>query len=160
MFLIKIQKLLVLAVIIILIFLTGATTMTCEKSDEALVKDLVYRSAEAGNNNEYQAMYEMKSPNYRGIVSYEEYTEHMERMVAMLLAVLGTTTVAEVIDLEVRIEKSWAFATYGIVMEGGAMIPPSAENIYRKVEGKWYDVAETLADPGYNEEDLPPDYNN
>ncbi len=155
------RKLLVLVFVIVLIFLTGASTATCTlKSDEALVKDLVYRSAEAGNNREYQAMYEMKSPNYREIVSYEQYEEHMERIVAMLLAALGTTTVVELIDLEVRIEESWAFATYGIVMEGGAVIPPSAENIYRKVEGKWYDVAETLVDPGYNEEDLPPGYYN
>jgi hypothetical protein len=155
------RKLLVLVVVIVLIFLTGASTATCTlKSDEALVKDLVYRSAEAGNNNDYRAIYEMKSPNYKEIVSYEEFEEHMERVLEVVLAALGTTTVVELIDLKVRIEGSWAFATYGIVMEGGAVIPPSAENIYRKVEGKWYDVAETLVDPGYNEEDLPPGYNN
>ena len=52
-------------------------------------------------------------------------------MVAMLLVALGTTTVVEVIDLVVRIEKSWAFATYGIAMNGETMTPPlSAENIY------------------------------
>ncbi|MBA7476775.1 hypothetical protein ES707_12170 [subsurface metagenome] len=33
------------------------------------------------------------------------------------------------------------------------------DDIYRKVEGKWYDVTEDkLSDPGYNEEDLPPGY--
>lgn len=145
--------------VIVLISLTGATSETCTlKSDEALVKDLVYRSAEAGNNNDYRAIYEMKSPNYREIVSYEEFEEHMERVLEVILAALGTTTVVEVIDLEVRIEDSWAFATYGIVMEGGEVIRPSVENIYRKVEGKWYDVAEVWFDPGYNEEDLPPGY--
>ena len=74
----------------------------------------------------------------------------MNRMVAMLLVALGTTTVVEVIDLVVRIEKSWAFATYGIAMKGETMTPPYRQKI----------STETLVDSGYNEEDLLPNYNN
>ena len=65
------QQLLVLVFVIILILLIGAIIIICRKSDEALVKDLVYRSTEAGNDNGYQAIYAMKCPNYRRIVAYE-----------------------------------------------------------------------------------------
>jgi hypothetical protein len=151
------RKLLVLVSIIVLIALIGATTVACKKSDEALVKDLIYRSTEAWNNKDYRAIYETMSPNYRDTASYEEFEEYIQGVAELLLVTLGTTNY-EISGIEVRIEDSWAFASYSIVVEGG-VIPPMGDDIYRKVEGKWYDVTEDkLSDPGYNEEDLPPGY--
>lgn len=151
------RKLLVLVSIIFLIALISGTTVACEKSDEALVKDLIYRSTEAWNNKDYQSIYETMSPNYRETASYEEFEEYIQGVAELLLVILGTTNY-EISSIEVRIEDSWAFASYGIVVEGGE-IPPMGDDIYRKVEGKWYDVTEDkLSDPGYNEEDLPPGY--
>ncbi len=46
------RKLLVLVSIIVLIALIDATTVACKKSDEALVKDVIYRSTEAWNNKD------------------------------------------------------------------------------------------------------------
>jgi len=150
-------KLLVLVSIIVLIALSGATTVACKKSDEALVKDLIYRSTEAWNNKDYQAIYETMSPNYRETASYEEFEEYMQGVAELLLVILGITN-SEISRIDVRIEYSWAVASYGIVVEGEE-IPPMGDDIYRKVEGKWYDVTEDkLLDPGYNEEDLPPGY--
>ena len=151
------RKLLVLVSIVVLIALIGATTVACKKSDEALVKDLIYRSTEAWNNKDYRAIYETMSPNYRDTTSYEEFEEYIQGVAELLLVTLGTTNY-EISGIEVRIEDSWAFASYSIVVEG-EVIPPMGDDIYRKVEGKWYDVTEDkLSDPGYNEEDLPPGY--
>ncbi len=158
------RKLLVLGSVIVLIALIGATTAGCTKGDEALVEDLIYRYTEAWNNNDYQAMYEMMSPNYRETASYEEFEEYIEAVAGLLLTTRGTTNY-EVSDIEVRVEDGWAFASYQTVAEGGGtmliivggkQIPRPTEDIYRKVEGKWYDVAESSFDPGLNEEDLPP----
>jgi len=151
------RKLLILLSIIVLIALTGMTTVACKKSDEELVKDLVYRSTEAWNNKDYRGMYEMMSPNYRKQASYEEFKEYMQGIAGLLLIALGTTKF-EVSNVEVKIANSWAFASYRIVVEE-EVIDSAEDDIYRKVEGKWYDVAEDkLTDPGYNEEDLPPGY--
>ena len=151
------RKLLVLVSIVVLIALIGATTVACKKSDEALVKDLIYRSTEAWNNKDYRAIYETMSPNYRDTTYYEEFEEYIQGVAELLLVTLGTTKY-EISGIEVRIEDSWAFASYSIVVEG-EVIPPMGDDICRKVEGKWYDVTEDkLSDPGYNEEDLPPDY--
>jgi len=151
------RTLLVLVSIIVLIAFSGATAVACKKSDEALVKDLIYRSTEAWNSKDYQAIYETMSPNYRETASYEEFEEYIQGVAELLLVILGITNY-EISSIEVRIEDSWAFASYGIVVEGEE-IPPMGDDIYRKVEGKWYDVTEDkLLDPGYNEEDLPPGY--
>ena len=153
------RKILVLASVLVLIALIGATAAACKKSDEALVEDLINRSTEAWNNDDYEAIYEMTSPNYRETVSYNEFEEFLAGVASLYLMAFGTTNL-EVNDIEVRIEDSWAFASYGIVI-GEEVIPmlPGEEDIFRKVAGKWYDVAEDpLLDPGYNEEDLPPGY--
>ncbi|MBA7476774.1 hypothetical protein ES707_12169 [subsurface metagenome] len=117
------RTLLVLVSIIVLIAFSGATTVACKKSDEALVKDLIYRSTEAWNSKDYQAIYETMSPNYRETASYEEFEEYIQGVAELLLVILGTTNY-EVSDIEVRIEDSWAFASYGIVVEGEE-IPPN-----------------------------------
>lgn len=153
------RKLLVLIFIIVLIALIGATTVSCKKSDEALVKDLIYRGIEAWNNEDYQAIYQTMSPNYRATASYEEFREYMQGVIVPMMAMLGMTFY-EISDIEVRIEDSWAFVSYSIVVEGEVIdLGGVGDDIYRKVAGKWYDVSEDmLLDAGYNEEDLPPGY--
>ncbi len=151
------RTLLVLVSIIVLIAFSGATAVACKKSDEALVIDLIHHSTEAWNNKDYQAIYETMSPNYRETASYEEFEEYIQGVAELLLVILGITNY-EIGSIEVRIEDSWAFASYGIVVEGEE-IDLMGDDIFRKVEGKWYDVTEDkLLDPGYNEEDLPPGY--
>jgi hypothetical protein len=78
------RKLLVLVSIIVLIALIGATTVACKKSDEALVKDLIYRGIEAWNSKDYQAIYQTMSPNYRATASYEEFREYMPDFVLLV----------------------------------------------------------------------------
>ncbi len=154
----KMRKFLALVSVIVLIALIAVATAGCTGSDEALVEDLIYRETEAWNNDDHEAMYEMMSPNYRETASYNAFKEFADTKHALKEMAFGTAKY-EIDDVQIRIEDSWAFASYVVVIDGEEVIDLGGVDIYRKTNGKWYNVAEDSSlDPGYNEEDLPPDF--
>ena len=126
--------------------------------DEREVTDLVKQQEMAFNDEDWYTSYQMMSPNYRATCSYEEYEEFSQEARAMWLALFGPGNV-ELIDISVRVEGEWAYATYKAVLEGEVLwaLTSTTPDIYRKVDGRWYDVAEEPMEPGYNVADLPPE---
>ncbi len=124
-------------------------------SDEQQIKKSIQKSVKAWNEKDYRTEYERMTPNARKKVSYEEFKDYAQASNALLLLLLGPGKV-ETSDINVRVEEEWAYASYKIKKEG-EIIDSIDEYIFRKVKGKWYDVAESPMEPGYNREDLPPD---
>ena len=124
--------------------------------DERQVTDLVKQQEMAFNDEDWYTSYQMMSPNYRATCSYEEYEEFCQEAWAMWLALFGPGNV-EATDISVHVDGEWAYATYKLVQDGDVLGELTSTNpdIYLKVGGRWYDVAEDPMEPGYNVDDVP-----
>ena len=129
------------------------------QSDEKQVETIIINGGELLNEKDYQALYETMNTNYLLNASYRRFQDYVQENITAVLVLVGPGK-WEVTDLRVRIEGDWAFANYKMRKAGEVIISvpddTETEDIYRKLDGKWYDVAEDPSDPGYNFEDLPP----
>lgn len=124
-------------------------------SDEQQIKNLLQRSMKAWNEKNYRALYEMQTPNVRERVSYEGFKNYTRGASGLIHLFFGKGK-TEISDIEVRVRGGWGYASYKI-RKDGEVIDSVDEDIFRKVKGKWYDVADNPMVPGYNKEDLPPE---
>ena len=124
--------------------------------DERQLTDLVKQVEGAFNDEDWYTLYQTMSPNYKATCSYEEYDEFSQGARAMWLALFGPGNI-ELIDISVRVEGEWAYVIYKMVRDGEVLVELTSINpdIYRKVGGRWYDVAEDPMEPGYNVDDVP-----
>lgn len=150
----------ILCVLVLVVLLAGAA---CTKSDTSQsgttqtdttqVADLIKRATTLFNERDYQGMYNTYSPKYRQVASYSDFEQYARSAVELWLAMGGGR--ASVSNISVRIEGDWAYASYTL-LRSGEVVDRVTDDMYRKVSGKWYDVAEDWTQPGYNSEDLPP----
>ena len=151
------KKLVILLIpLLILALVMGAVACGGGAGDEQQVIDLMKQSVRSFNDEDWYAMYQTMSPNYRATCSYEEYEEFCQEAWAMWLALFGPGNV-EATDISVHVDGEWAYATYKLVQDGDVLGELTSTNpdIYRKVDGRWYDVAEDPVEPGYNVDDVP-----
>ena len=130
--------------------------VSCTKSsDEQKIKNLLQRSTEALNEKDYRTLYEMQTPNSKRRVSYEDYRDYIQGGLGLILLFIGEGEI-EISNIEVRVNGQWGYASYKFGRDG-EVIDSVDEDIFRKVGGKWYDVADYPIEPGYNRDDLPPE---
>ena len=144
-----------LSTLMILVLISGMVGCGVS-SDEAQIIDLMKQQETAFNNKDWQTYYDTMSPNYKRTCTYNEYREFNEEAWEQLLPMLGTGQM-KITDIDVRVEEEWAYATLKMLWNGEEIFAytSSYPDIYRKVNGVWYDVTEELIDPGYNTDDLP-----
>lgn len=142
-------------ILVVLIVLLLASVAGCgggAKSDEAQVESLLKWECSAFNQKDWPAMYAMMSPNYRQTASYEEFEDFAGTTADLWFSMGGDKL--HLTSISVRIEGEWAYASYKL-MQDGEVVDWITDDIFRKVGGKWFDVAEAPIEPGYNYEDLP-----
>ena len=126
-------------------------------ADKYQVEGLVKQSLQYIVTADFRGLYESMSPNYRSNATYENFA---------FFFMAGTGRVFrdsaaedwEITDISVRLDGDWAFASYTLREDGSVRLRTGSiglEDLYRKIDGEWYDVAEDPRDPGYNDEDLP-----
>ena len=127
-----------------------------EGGDEQEVVNVIKRQVRAFNDKDWYTAYETMSPNYRATFPYEDFTEYSEAAWALWLVAFGPGKL-EVTDISVRVEGEWAYATLKLLWNGDVVhtYTSASPDIYRKVNDRWYDVAEDPMEPGYNVDDVP-----
>ncbi len=109
-----------------------------EKGDEGHVKELIQKQNELlFTEANWEAIYMTYSPAYRDVHPYAEFVEGGKTALAMVRATYGTGDV-EFTDIKVRVEGNKAYASYKIEI-GGKIVTTTEDDIYVKVDGKWYD---------------------
>ena len=128
----------------------------CTKpSDEKQIKNLLQRSTEAFNEKDYRTLYGMQTPNFKKEVSFDYYRDYFQGAFGLTFLLFGEGKI-KISNIEVRVKGQWGYANYKFGKKD-EIIDLIDDDIFRKVEGKWYDVVEHPIIPGYNKDDLPPE---
>lgn len=109
-------------------------------ANERQVKELVIRFVQAWNNEDWQALYEMHSPDYRETWSYPVFRQGMGVSKEWAVALDGTHRMVLYEDsIKIEIEGEWAFVTYR-VRQGDEEVDHGwlGVEVCQKVGGRWY----------------------
>jgi hypothetical protein len=126
-------------------------------SDEQQVIDVIKRQEEAFNNKDWRTSYQTMSPNYRKTCPYDEYVQFMDQVWSWWQQYYGPGRLKTNVK-NVRVEGQFAYVIVEIAKDSQILVPanPTDPDTYRKVDGKWFDIADEPGDPGYNADDLAP----
>jgi len=136
--------------------LTTANAELQEEIDALVILRLIDLEIAALNELDLETIYNQKTPGYRSRVTLEEYQTFMETAYAQFIPLVGIMEIS-VIDLDIRVEGEWAYMTGKLALNGNVLLEYTDESpdIWRKINGTWYDVEENPLDPGYDPSELP-----
>jgi ketosteroid isomerase-like protein len=130
------------------------STPIVTKTDEMIISELILEKAECSNNWDWECMYKLYSPNYRNAYPYDEF-EKDRKDAWITLRMFGAHGNLSVENIKVKVDGNIGYATY--VLRIGTDIWDSRtegdEDLWRKLNGQWYDIEEDPEDKGWNEED-------
>ena len=149
---------LALTTLVVLALLFG--TMGCgggDNDEDELIR-LVDEQMAAMNNIDIQTVYDLRTPNYRSRVTFEEYAAFVQQTYGQYFGeVLEGGKQVRLANLDVDVEGEWGYVTGQLALNGDVVLSYTDEtpDIWRKVGGTWYDAEENPLAPGYDLGDLP-----
>ena len=133
--------------------LSATSTVDETPRDEAELKSLVERQAELFNNRNWNAWWEMYSPATRNVCTADHFASEGRAVLTEIEAAIGPVERFEVTDISIAVRGNTALASFTLLADG-VELEYLEDDIWVKVDGRWYDVDEngsTCPDTGEGE---------
>ena len=152
------MKKLAITVALILALALVLGTLGCGGNDEEKIRELVDEQIAAMNDVDLETVYNQRTPSYRSRVTLQEFeTFHLMAYAEFLPLVESGQAEVEIADMEISVEGEYAYMTGKLGLNGTVLLEYTDEfpDIWRKIDGTWYNVETNPLFPGYDPSELP-----